>query len=238
VLLTNASGNIVRSYKYDVSDQVSNPPSVDDMFSADPYANRFLYTGREFLKEANLYDYRNRVYSAELGRFLQTDPIRFEAGDGNLYRYVGNNGVNLIDPLGLESKECIDDAGRKCCCDEMQIVKLHNYTEKGKIPHTFIQTPNKTVGYASITGLPYGPGKTRDDSNHERNPKSKDYKACPETVAKLEKSMDDNDFGWYSVDNSLIGRNCTGWACGRLQDAGFTPPAHKWQPGLTPWQID
>jgi RHS repeat-associated protein len=73
---------------------------VDNLFSADPYANRFLYTGREFLKEANLYDYRNRVYSAELGRFLQTDPIRFEAGDGNLYRYVGNNSTRYIDPFG------------------------------------------------------------------------------------------------------------------------------------------
>jgi RHS repeat-associated protein len=72
------------------------------MFSADPYANRFLYTGREFLKEAKLYDYRNRVYSAELGRFLQTDPIRFEAGDGNLYRYVENDPVNWTDALGLQ----------------------------------------------------------------------------------------------------------------------------------------
>jgi hypothetical protein len=45
-------------------DPQGNPPSVDNLFSADPYANRFLYTGREFLKEANLDDYRNRVYSA------------------------------------------------------------------------------------------------------------------------------------------------------------------------------
>jgi RHS repeat-associated protein len=74
---------------------------VEDMFSADPYANRFLYTGREFLKEANLYDYRNRVYSAELGRFLQTDPIRFEAGDGNIYRYVFNSPTMQLDSMGL-----------------------------------------------------------------------------------------------------------------------------------------
>ena len=46
------------------------------------------------------YDYRNRVYSAELGRFLQTDPIRFEASDGNLYRYVGNDAICKIDPDG------------------------------------------------------------------------------------------------------------------------------------------
>jgi RHS repeat-associated protein len=82
-------------------DPQGNPPRVDNLFSADPYANRFLYTGREFLKEANLYDYRNRVYSPDLGRFLQTDPIRFSVGDVNLYRYVSNNPVNLIDPDGL-----------------------------------------------------------------------------------------------------------------------------------------
>jgi hypothetical protein len=40
---------------------------------------------------------------------LQTDPIRFSAGDGNLYRYVSNNPVNLWDPWGLceEEKESI-----------------------------------------------------------------------------------------------------------------------------------
>jgi RHS repeat-associated protein len=43
----------------------------------------------------------NRSYSTTLGRFLQTDPIRFRAGDINLYRYVANNPVNLVDPLGL-----------------------------------------------------------------------------------------------------------------------------------------
>jgi RHS repeat-associated protein len=55
----------------------------------------------QWITELGLYDYRNRVYSAELGRFLQTDPIQFEAGDVNLYRYVKNNSINKIDPLGL-----------------------------------------------------------------------------------------------------------------------------------------
>jgi RHS repeat-associated protein len=93
-------------------DLQGNPPCVDDLFNADPYANRFLYTGREFLKEANLYDYRNRVYSAELGRFLQTDPIRFDAGDRNLYRYVANGSVNFKDPLGLIRRPG-DDEGQQ-----------------------------------------------------------------------------------------------------------------------------
>jgi RHS repeat-associated protein len=70
-----------------------------------------LFTGREWLSQVGLYDYRNRVYSASIGRFLQTDPIRFSAGDVNLYRYVGNNPVNLADPLGLWGIGWGDGAG-------------------------------------------------------------------------------------------------------------------------------
>jgi RHS repeat-associated protein len=80
----------------------------DEVMKVEPqydYQKR-LFTGRVLLKEANLYDYRNRVYSAELGRFLQTDPIQFDAGDGNLYRYVGNKVGVFVDPFGLEEKCC------------------------------------------------------------------------------------------------------------------------------------
>jgi RHS repeat-associated protein len=43
---------------------------------------------------------RNRYYSPALGRFTSKDPIGF-AADGNLYRYVLNNPLVLIDPYGL-----------------------------------------------------------------------------------------------------------------------------------------
>jgi len=54
----------------------------------------------QWIPELALYDYRNRTYSPALGRFLQPDPIRFDAGDVNLYRYVSNNPVNWVDPEG------------------------------------------------------------------------------------------------------------------------------------------
>jgi len=38
--------------------------------------------------------------------FISKDPIEFEAGDFNFYRYVGNDPVNYVDPSGLESCEC------------------------------------------------------------------------------------------------------------------------------------
>jgi uncharacterized protein RhaS with RHS repeats len=38
------------------------------------------------------------MYSPTLGRFLSMDPLGFDAGDYNLYRYV--NPINATDPTG------------------------------------------------------------------------------------------------------------------------------------------
>jgi len=101
VALTNSSGALLESYQYDVFGKVTILDNSALPIASSAFANRFLYTRREWIAEVGLYDYRNRVYSADLGRFIQTDPIRFDAGDVNLYRYVANNAVNLTDPFGL-----------------------------------------------------------------------------------------------------------------------------------------
>ena len=101
VALTGENGELLESYRYDAFGGVSVYDSSGSALPASPRGNRFLFTGREHLSSVSLYDYRNRVYSASLGRFLQTDPIRFQAGDINIYRYVGNGPVNWRDPLGL-----------------------------------------------------------------------------------------------------------------------------------------
>jgi RHS repeat-associated protein len=61
---------------------------------------RIQYTGQIWLAVPDLYYYKNRMYDAKLGRFLQPDPIGY--GDGmNIYGYVGGDPVNLTDPSGL-----------------------------------------------------------------------------------------------------------------------------------------
>ena len=102
VALTNETGNLVESYTYDAFGTPSIRNGSGLSLPVSGFENRFLFTGRELLRDAGIYDYRNRVYSSSLGRFLQTDPIRFQAGDVNIYRYVSNNPVNWTDPLGLD----------------------------------------------------------------------------------------------------------------------------------------
>jgi len=61
---------------------------------------RYLFTGREWDEEIELYYYRARYYDPEIGRFIVEDPIGFSGGDANLYRYVHNSPINRIDPSG------------------------------------------------------------------------------------------------------------------------------------------
>lgn len=101
VLLTSAAGAKVQSYTYDVWGKATGFDASGSSISASAFASRFLYTAREYDVESGLYHYRARAYSPSLGRFLQTDPIDFGGGDVNMLRYVSNNPINTVDPLGL-----------------------------------------------------------------------------------------------------------------------------------------
>jgi RHS repeat-associated protein len=92
VALTNSSGSTVEVYEYSVYGQVAASDANNP--------NRFMFTGRESDQETGLYYYRARYYNPEIGRFLQPDPVGYDAGM-NLYRYCRNSPLGRIDPLGL-----------------------------------------------------------------------------------------------------------------------------------------
>jgi RHS repeat-associated protein len=90
VALANASGQLAEKRAYSAYE-----------LTASTVGTAFQFTGRRVDPETGLYYYRARYYSPALGRFLQTDPIGTQGGI-NLYAYVGNDPVNLLDPLGLQ----------------------------------------------------------------------------------------------------------------------------------------
>jgi RHS repeat-associated protein len=40
------------------------------------------------------------MYNPELGRFVNRDPIGYDAGDSNLYRYCRDKPLSALDPTG------------------------------------------------------------------------------------------------------------------------------------------
>jgi RHS repeat-associated protein len=108
----DSGGNILEQYEYDAfgwpyfldasGNAIGAYDPVQNLWEGySLFGNRLLFTGREWIPDLKLYDYRNRMYQPELGRFLQPDPKEFAAGDYNLYRYCHNDPVNKSDPMGL-----------------------------------------------------------------------------------------------------------------------------------------
>jgi RHS repeat-associated protein len=82
------------------------PTYLDPNFgsrSSSSFAWAYLYTGRERDNESALQYNRNRYYHARLGCWITRDPMGYEPGDVNLYRYVANYAASYIDPFGLNS---------------------------------------------------------------------------------------------------------------------------------------
>src|SRR5665213_392168 len=71
--VTNASGALINA----TGSTTGNPVNTYDEYGQPSGTNTgaFQYTGQRWLGDLSLYDYKARMYSPYLGRFMQTDPI-------------------------------------------------------------------------------------------------------------------------------------------------------------------
>ena len=95
VLTTDASGKTTSILQY--------TPFGRLLSRSGTFASRFAFSSKEWEPSAGLYYYGYRWYSPGLGRWLSRDPLGEQADPlHNLYRFVGNNPLNAVDPLGLQ----------------------------------------------------------------------------------------------------------------------------------------
>jgi len=95
IALADPSGAITTSYTYEPFGAVTASGAAN--------TNGLQFTGRENDGASGLSFYRARYYSPTLGRFISEDPLGFPGGpDPNVYAYVWNNPVGLVDSFGLD----------------------------------------------------------------------------------------------------------------------------------------
>ena len=121
IALTDPIGVVQTEYSYE--------PFGKSSFAGVSNTNPYQYTGRENDATVDLYYYRARYFHPTLQRFITEDPLEFAGGDTNLYGYVLNNPVNIIDPTGeifnwlncLRCNSVADDIHRaeEACKDEL-----------------------------------------------------------------------------------------------------------------------
>src|SRR5277367_4329804 len=91
--MTDSSGTIVARYSYD-------PYGRTSLVSGTNLATK-QFTGDYYHAASGLNLTMYRAYDPNSGRWLSRDPIA-EQGGINLYAYVRENPLNMIDYLGLE----------------------------------------------------------------------------------------------------------------------------------------
>ncbi len=101
---SDTAGNVQNSYSYDTWGVGRS--------SSESFSQPFRYTAREKGDALDQWFYRARVYTPTAGRFLSEDPLGFDSGDFNVYRYNFNAPTEFRDPLGLFS------VGKSCDCDK------------------------------------------------------------------------------------------------------------------------
>lgn len=84
-----------------VAQEITYDPFGEVISDSNPGFQPFGFAGGLYESLTGLTHFGAREYDAGLGRWTSVDPIGFGGGDTNLYGYVVQDPVNLMDPSGF-----------------------------------------------------------------------------------------------------------------------------------------
>ncbi len=142
LLMTDDTGTVVwEAYYKPFGEATTNPNSS--------VVNNIRLPGQYYDQETGLHYNYHRYYNPKTGRYLRADPIGLVGGI-NLYPYVQNNPILLIDPLGLIDWDEIKKAFKRP--EDSAIRTAVQLLDIVPIPHPVYQI-SMEVSAAITTGI-------------------------------------------------------------------------------------
>ena len=92
-VINTATGAVVEQISYDAWGTITS--------DTNPGFQPFGFAGGLYDADTGLVHFGARDYDPVIGRWTTRDPLGFAGGDTNLYGYVLQDPVNLVDPMGL-----------------------------------------------------------------------------------------------------------------------------------------
>jgi len=96
LVINTTTGDVAQRIDYDEFGRV--------VVNTNPGFQPFGFAGGLYDDDTKLTRFGARDYDAEIGRWTAKDPVGFAAGQENLYVYVDNDPINLVDPDGLRCR--------------------------------------------------------------------------------------------------------------------------------------
>ncbi len=199
-VVTDASGNVVRKVDYGSSGNIINDtnPAVSVPFG---------FAGGLHDRDTGLVRFGFRDYDPDTGRWSAKDPIGFEGGDADLYGYVLNNPVMLVDPIGLELFVCV----RKARPGYLRLINAN---------HAYL--------WDSVTEQGYGMASSLGGSGVEHGPEAGPvYDACSPVKGSEGKEAETMDYMRQIADTGLWdppSSDCFTKVEDALRHSELTPP--------------
>lgn len=102
-LVTDQVGSVrmvVNTSTGEVAQQLEYDPFGNVLSDTNPGFQPFGFAGGLYDPDTGLVRFGHRDYDSVIGRWTERDPAGFAGGDPNLYAYVYNDPINLVDPTG------------------------------------------------------------------------------------------------------------------------------------------
>jgi RHS repeat-associated protein len=102
--LTDEAGAVAETYLYTAYGEPAVFDGAGTEINNSAIGNPYMYTGRRWDADTGMYNFRNRYYNPEMGRFVSRDPIGYVDG---MNLYAGWFVVGGVDPWGLKKTEAV-----------------------------------------------------------------------------------------------------------------------------------